>query len=85
MQTVKFQTSDGAYEEFCIEEQTTIGGISYLLVSQSTEEGDLAYLLKDVSPKDSTEAVYEFVEDDEEYKAVSRVFDEMLEDVDLEG
>ena len=37
----------------------------------------------DVSKPEDTEAVYEFVKDDNELKAVSTVFSELLEDADL--
>ena len=45
---------------------------------------DRAYILKDTSKAEDTEAVYEFVESEEELDAVSRIFAELLEDMDLE-
>ena len=42
------------------------------------------YILKDVSKDTSLEALYEIVEDEEELQAVFKVFEQMLEDVDLE-
>jgi hypothetical protein len=84
MEKIKFQLEDGTSEEFFVEEQTVIGGISYLLVSDSMEDEASAYILKDVSEKDSPEACYEMVEDDEELEAVFNVFQQMMDDVDFE-
>ena len=84
MEKIKFQSPDGTVEEFYIEEQTMIGGVSYLLVSDSMDEEATAYILKDVSTGTEQEACYEMVEDDEELQAVYKVFEQMLDDVDLE-
>lgn len=84
MEKIKFQTEDGTEIEFYVEEQTSIGGITYLLVSDSTEDEASAYILKDVSEQDSIEACYEMVEEEEELQAVFGVFEQMLDDVDLE-
>ena len=40
-------------------------------------------ILKDLSKDGEQEALYEIVESDEELEAVSRIFSEMLEDVDI--
>lgn len=84
MEKIKFQSDDGTAEEFYIEEQTRIGGISYLLVSDSLDEEASAYILKDVSEDTSKEACYVMVEDEDELNAVFKVFEQMMEDVDLE-
>ena len=65
-------------------EETRIAGVSYLLVTESEEDEAEAYLLKDLSEDGEAEARYVFVEDDEELEAVSKVFAELLDDVDLE-
>ena len=41
-------------------------------------------IFKDVSEDDSQEACYEMVEDEDEMQAVFKVFEQMLDDVDLE-
>ena len=84
MEKIKFQSPDGTVEEFYIEEQTMIGGVSYLLVSDSMDEEATAYILKDVSTGTEPEACYEMEEDYEELQAVYKVFEQMLDDVDLE-
>ncbi|MDO5135331.1 MAG: DUF1292 domain-containing protein [Eubacteriales bacterium] len=84
MEKIKFQTEDGAVE-FYVEEQTTISGITYLLVSDSLEDEANAYIFKDVTKDGEEEACYEMVEDEEEQRAISGVFAQILEDeVDIE-
>ena len=51
--------------------------------SMDDEEAE-AYILKDVSDSADPEAAYEFVEDDEELEGVSKIFAELLEDIDIE-
>lgn len=69
---------------FFVVEETRIGGVSYLLVTESEEDEAEAYILKDLSQDGEEEARYVFVDDDEELDAVSSIFAELLEDVDLE-
>lgn len=83
MEKITFQSEDGT-QEFFVEEQTTISGTVYLLVSDSLEDEANAYILKDITEDDSPEACYEIVEDEDELQAISKVFAQMLDDVDLE-
>lgn len=69
---------------FFVLEETRVGGVSYLLVTESEEDEAEAYILKDLSQDGEEEASYVFVEDDEELAAVSKIFAELLEDVDIE-
>lgn len=69
---------------FFVMEETRIGGVSYLLVTETEEDEAEAYILKDLSEDGEEEARYVFVEDDEELAAVSKIFAELLEDVDIE-
>ena len=84
MEKIKFQ-SDGMEEaEFFVLEQTKLNGTSYILVTDS-EEGDAECLiLRDRSEAEDTDSIYEIVEDDTELMAVSKVFEELLEDVEIE-
>ena len=69
--------------KFYVLEQTRIGGHNYILVTD-VEEGDGdALILKDMSQDGEEESIYDVVSDDEELEAVSGVFADMLEDVDL--
>ena len=70
--------------DFYVLEETRIGGIDYILVTDS-EEGDAECLiLKDLSSAEDAEAVYAIVEDENELDCVFGVFEQMLEDVDIE-
>lgn len=84
MEKVKFELADSnGSAEFFVLEQTRINGTNYILVTDS-EQGDAeALILKDLSMDGEQEAIYEIVEDDNELEAISAVFREMLEDVDL--
>ena len=66
--------------EFYVVEETKLNGANYLLV---TEEGD-CYILKDMSGADESDALYEFVEDEDELEGLMKIFAELLDDVDLE-
>ncbi len=84
MERIKF-TFAGEEEsaEFFVLEQTRIGGVSYILVTDSEDEDGEALILKDLSADGEEEALYEIVEEDKELEAVSKIFSEMLEDVDI--
>jgi len=72
--------------EFYVVEETRINNTNYLLVteSESDDEAD-AYILKDTSSAEDADAVYEIVENDEELEYVSRIFAEILDDIDIEN
>ena len=84
MEKIKFVSEEMQEVEFFVLEQTKVNGISYILVTDS-EEGDAeCWIMRDVSTEDSVESIYDFVEDEEELYAVSKVFEELLEDSDME-
>ena len=67
-------------------EETKLNGANYLLVTDAEdndEEGD-CYILKDMSGADESDALYEFVEDEDELEGLMKIFAELLDDVDLE-
>lgn len=87
MEKLTFVTEEQESVDFYIIEETRVNGVNYLLVTESDDENDEeaeAYILKDTSSAEDMEAVYEFVESEEELDAVSRIFAELLEDMDLE-
>ncbi|MCI9488497.1 MAG: DUF1292 domain-containing protein [Dorea sp.] len=71
-------------EEFYVLEQTKIKGISYILVTDSKEDDAECMILRDMSSEEEGEGIYEVVEDDEELAAIAKVFEELLEDVEIE-
>lgn len=84
MEKINFTFSDSSETvEFFVLEQTMINGVQYILVTDSDEDEADAYILKDLSKQDEDEALYVMVDDDEELKAVSAVFDELLDEIEL--
>lgn len=88
MERIAFTVPETGEEvEFYVVEETRINGVNYLLVTESDDEEAEAdaYILKDLSKSEEEEAVYEIVEEDNELEAVSKVFAELLDDIDLEA
>ena len=70
--------------EFYVLEQTTVAGVNYILVTEEEEGDGEAYILKDLSKPEDEEACYVLVEDEKEFEAVGDIFENLLEDVELE-
>lgn len=75
---ISFLTEDGEKVEFEILEQTKLNGKEYLLVTDQEE----AYIMQKMK-EEGVEDYYEFVEDDTALDALSKVFEELLEDVEI--
>lgn len=83
MEKLTFVTDDNENVELYIIEETRANGVNYLLVTDSSDEEDTdaeCYILKDTSREADADAVYEFVEDDTEFDAISRIFAELMDD-----
>ena len=63
-------------------EETKINGINYLLVVDVDEEDSAMILREEAS--DEQEITYTPVEDENELHAISKVFSELLEDIEFE-
>lgn len=84
METITLNAPDTGEEiELYILEQTCINGVNYLLATEEETEDSEAWILKELSTEEN-DLIYEFVEDDVEFDAIARVFEEMLEDVGIE-
>lgn len=85
MEKIKFQSEEMQEEvDFFVLEQTKINGISYILVTDSKDDDAECLILKDTSEEEDSDSIYHIVEDDVEINAVSKVFEELLEDVVIE-
>lgn len=86
MEKVKF-TDPETQEvvEFVVEDETQLNGTKYLLVYEDAEDGTLdAYILKEIVDQNE-EVIYEVVEDEVEFYALAKVFNELTdEDTDIE-
>lgn len=76
---------DGTEIIWYILEQTELAGETYLLVTnsadESEEEAEALILREVVTDEEGEEAFYETVEDDATLRALSGIFEELLEDV----
>lgn len=85
MEKIKFTFEDTNEEvEFFVLEQTKVNGNAYILVTDSEEEEAECLILKDTSAAEDQDSLYEIIEDDVELSAVLKVFEELLEDIDIE-
>lgn len=83
--TIPFLTEDGEEIQFYILDQTMISGVNYLLVTEDLDDEDAeVMMMKENQNSDGEYASFEFVEDDDELRAISKVFSELMEDVDIE-
>lgn len=83
---ITLETDDGENVDFYVLEETKINGMNYLLVTdaeEDDEDGD-CYILKDMSKAEEADAVYEFVEDDNEMDYLFKIFSELMEDMDVD-
>ena len=83
---ITLQTEDGEFVDFYVLEETRINGMNYLMVTDSEDDGEDGggYILKDVSKAEDSDAVYEFVENDDELDYLYRIFTELMEDMEVE-
>ncbi|MBP5607946.1 MAG: DUF1292 domain-containing protein [Lachnospiraceae bacterium] len=83
MDKITIEIEDGVTADFFVLEETTVGGIDYFLVTEEEEGDGEAMILKDLSSRNDEEAVFEFVEDDTELKAIGDIFAGLMENTDL--
>ncbi|EOS80444.1 hypothetical protein C817_01719 [Dorea sp. 5-2] len=85
MEKIRFRSEEIQDDaDFFVLEQTKLNGVSYILVTDSEEDDAECLILKDISKDTSSDSIYEIVEDDVELTAISKVFEEQLEDIEIE-
>ena len=85
LRTVDFVDEDGENEELTVLCQTKLAGVNYLLVSDAEVEDLEVFIIKEEgTTEDGEDVVYKIVEDEKEILTVSKVFEEMMDDVDFE-
>ena len=82
---ITLTAEDGSEEAFFVWEKAEIAGREYLLVSEAapdedTEEEADAFILR----VNDGEILYDVVEDEKELLIISKYFEELLEDIDIE-
>ena len=82
---ITLTTEDGEAVDFYVLEETRISNMNYLLVTDAADEDEdgECYILKDLSNQEDSEALYEFVEDDNEIDYLFKIFSELLDGADV--
>ena len=89
-QSIPFKDEDGKEKEFYVLEQTTLNGFHYLLIEDGSANADdeevEVLIMKRVADaaEDEEWATYEMVEDEEELISVSKVFEQLMDDINFE-
>ena len=83
-QKITFTTGDGEEVEFYVMEQTKVNGFQYLLVADGGGDEANALILKEIGTDDQTETIYDVVEEENELEAIARVFEEILDDIEIQ-
>ena len=83
---ITLRTEDGEEVDLYVIEETKVSGVNYILVTDSAEDEEegQCYVLKDRSRPEDEEAVYEFVDDDDELDDLFKIFSELISDMDLD-
>lgn len=84
MEKIKFMSDEMQEADFFVLEQTKVNGVSYILVTDSEEDDAECLILKDTSAENEKESIYEIVEDETELGSVLKIFEELLEDIEIE-
>ena len=75
---------NGEMIDLYVLEETRFNGMDYILATDADEDEDgECYILKDVSKADDTDAVYQFVDDDDELEYMTEIFTELTEGEDF--
>lgn len=83
-ETVIFYDKEtGENIEFYVVEEVRINNTNYILVTDSEEDEATAYILKEISVSEDGESVLEMVSEDDELEYIGKVFEQVLDDVDL--
>lgn len=82
---ITLTTDEGDCVDFYVLEETRISDMNYLLVTDAADDDDEGecYILKDLSELEESEALYEFVEDDNEIDYLFKIFSELLDGADV--
>jgi hypothetical protein len=84
MESIRFETEDGEVEFFVLE-QTMLAGRNYILVTDSPDREEGSFLiLKDMSENEDEFASYEEIMDENELESVVKIFNELVDDINLE-
>ncbi len=84
MEKLVFTADDGEEMELLIQAQVRMSGKDYILVSENDDDETEVWIMKDISGPEEVDALFVPVEDEDETAAILPLFEEILEDVDIE-
>lgn len=73
---------EGNEIELYVLEQTTLAGKNYLLTADSMDDDGVVMIMKEAELEDDMVS-YEFVEDEEELKMISSIFNELTDEFEV--
>lgn len=73
---------EGNEMELYVLEQTTLAGKNYLLTADSMDDDGVVMIMKEAELEDDMVS-YEFVEDEEELKMISSIFNELTDEFEV--
>jgi len=85
MEQITLTNDNGEEINFFVLEETTLGGVKYYLVCDSEDESeDAEATIMKVAAEEGDEEILEMVEDEVEFEAVAKLFEELVDDADFE-
>lgn len=81
---IMLTAEDGSEEAFFVVEKAEIAGREYLLVTDSEEDEEAEALILRVNKEEDDTYVYDVVEDEQELIILSKYFEELIEDIDIQ-
>ena len=85
MDKIAFTADDGSVEYYHVLAEATLGDMEYLLVADSMDDGANALLLRHDPMDDAGDVTaYDTVEDESEFAAACKAFEEVLGDISFE-
>ena len=79
-----FISDTGEEEVFFVQEMTTLRGTQYLLVTETEDLDGDAYIFRQ-SEETEEGITFDMVDDDDELRALTDIFEELIADEDEEG
>ena len=85
MEKINLRDDEGNDIELFVLEETNIAVKHYLLLAEDAEGDSDAYIFREeASDEEDDEATYVPVEDDTEFDAVLKIFEELMDDTDFD-
>ncbi|SFB24796.1 Protein of unknown function [Acetitomaculum ruminis DSM 5522] len=85
MEKIKFKIEGSEeFDEFFVLASTVVAGCTYLLVTEDEEGDSDCYILLEKTSENMDEIAYEIVEDEVTLGSLSKIFEELIDDISIE-